>query len=738
MNASTWSIYIFFALACAGILVPILGLVIARELRRQQVRLPAATRLEDVEHQLVFKQEELARLVASKHEELADLDQRIREMHGALAQRDQAEAEARIWLEKLDQARTELDGMAIRLQELEACKRELAKYHEDVASAQETLTAINAERNELGRQTQALKLQIERIEERRTHLNQDCETLEEKRRGLESVVEAFRRQERDLEGGVARLQQERDSTRKELDNITVELKDLRHERAELEAKLAEIKASIAGLSATESGLVSDVDELRKLSRDRKGEVATLERHRDELSRETQSMEASHKHLQEKLAEMTSALLSARKEEKNLDARLLGLKAEIAALEGSKAALNAYINRAHSTQSEQGTESLKDLLEPPACFKDNRSFGGPENELEALDRLRSRLDQLKLRFSHRTLNAFHTCLKIADISPLTVLAGISGTGKSLLPRQYAEAMGIHFIQLAVQPRWDSPQDLFGFYNYLEQRYKATELARAMVHLDYHNWKQQAEPYKNRMVLVLLDEMNLARVEYYFSEFLSRLEARGGDPKAREIELDLGHVRGDNGNRVYPVENLLFVGTMNEDESTQSLSDKVVDRANVLRFARPAQLAEKMAIDPGDQGAHNLLSLDTWRQWRREAPPPQHIDSLRDWIKRLNGALEGLGRPFGHRLNQAILAYVANHPEANTDTGVREAFADQLEFRIFPKLRGVEPDVGSNRDYLDEISKLLKDQLHDEILAGTFEEAATRELFVWSGVHREDRP
>jgi hypothetical protein len=55
-----------------------------------------------------------------------------------------------------------------------------------------------------------------------------------------------------------------------------------------------------------------------------------------------------------------------------------------------------------------------------------------------------------------------------------LAGVSGTGKSLLPRRYAEAMG--FLQIAVEPRWDSPQDLLGFYNYIEKNYRATDLAR----------------------------------------------------------------------------------------------------------------------------------------------------------------------------------------------------------------------------------------------------------------------
>src|SRR5262249_13581724 len=151
-----------------------------------------------------------------------------------------------------------------------------------------------------------------------------------------------------------------------------------------------------------------------------------------------------------------------------------------------------------------------------------------------------------------LHAFHTSLKTGDISPLTVLAGISGTGKSELPRHYADGMGLHFLLVAVQPRWDSPQDLFGFYNYLERRYKATELARALVQFELFNtagWDlpedAEIDDRSDRMLLVLLDEMNLARTEYYFSEFLSKVETRRmvnelkDEDRARaEIELDMG--------------------------------------------------------------------------------------------------------------------------------------------------------------------------------------------------------
>src|ERR1035441_2314743 len=99
-------------------------------------------------------------------------------------------------------------------------------------------------------------------------------------------------------------------------------------------------------------------------------------------------------------------------------------------------------------------------------------------------------------------------------------------------------------------------------------------------------------KDQMLLLLLDEMNLARIEYYFSDFLSRLEQRRGrkieDAQRRQevsLLVDAGSLPpGEAPRFIFPDFNVLFVGTMNEDESTQSLSDKVIDRANVLRIGR----------------------------------------------------------------------------------------------------------------------------------------------------------
>ncbi len=186
----------------------------------------------------------------------------------------------------------------------------------------------------------------------------------------------------------------------------------------------------------------------------------------------------------------------------------------------------------------------------AVFSHSEKKSRWNSETDALAALKSYLKHHGLKFHDRTLNAFHTSLKTTQSSPLVVLAGVSGTGKSELPRRYSEAMGMNFLNIAVQPRWDSPQDLFGFYDYLEQRFRPTELTRALIQMDPYwqednrGWQVEKKDELKRsnrsgeMLLVLLDEMNLARVEYYFSEFLSRLETRRGIDNLNDAASDSG--------------------------------------------------------------------------------------------------------------------------------------------------------------------------------------------------------
>jgi hypothetical protein len=318
-------------------------------------------------------------------------------------------------------------------------------------------------------------------------------------------------------------------------------------------------------------------------------------------------------------------------------------------------------------------------------------------------------------------------------------------------RYAEIMGMHRLVMAVQPRWDSPQDMFGFYNYLEKEYKATELSRSLVRMDLYNYKSKDFPMlnndwtKDRLLLILLDEMNLARTEYYFSEFLSKLELRRevSDPSIAykrsqaEIELDAGP--GKHRFRLWVGHNVFFVGTLNEDETTQTLSDKVLDRANVIRFGKPDEKAKASKHNAQVQApSEHYLSFKQWSSWLRDMDEgSKSYERVVGWTQRLNAALDRVGRPFGFRVQQAIGQYVANYPRVDDGENYKLAFADQVEQKIMTKLRGIDIGEMNANECLDEVEAII-DELGDNELGDSFASARTESnnfgMFQWRGVTR----
>jgi predicted nucleic acid-binding Zn-ribbon protein len=554
------------------------------------------------------------------------------------------------------------------------------------------------------------------------------------------------------------------------------LKALMAELARAGKDVAAEEAKVVSLATQKAELTASVDDLTQRFKQLQQDITDRTLHLNgvqndinlrtiDLDRLKATQEATEKiaakakeALDQKLNELDAAkraLADTENQKASLEQEVIRLKAELQSLETWRNTLTALLQkieadlkRVHPPAS--GEDRYRDLWEPlPFAPLPTRTISKDKAkgaEDKALQATAAYLESHGLQYPKRVLHAFHAALKTADMSPLVVLAGISGTGKSLLPKRYSESMGIHMVSLAVQPRWDSPQDLFGFFNHLEGRYKATELARAMVQFERYNrpsWnlpKDWNHSRDDRMLLVLLDEMNLARVEYYFSEFLSKLETRRSilntesDARSRdpvEIALDTGSLReGEHNIRLYPGRNLLFTGTMNEDESTQSLSDKVLDRACVLRFGRPAKMASVQAPTPL-AAEKDGLAYDTWRAWCEYDLSSTDEKKVNAWIGELNDAMEQIGKPFAHRVHQAILSYAGNYPrEANR---VQLAMADQIEQRIMPKLRGLE--LEGNQEALDAIKKVIK-QADDAALMKAFEAAAEHHsgTFLWRGLDR----
>ncbi len=336
------------------------------------------------------------------------------------------------------------------------------------------------------------------------------------------------------------------------------------------------------------------------------------------------------------------------------------------------------------------------------------------EIAWLDGIVERCATAGMRFPRRLVHAFHTSLKSAELSPITVLAGVSGTGKSELPRLYSRFGGFGFLSLAVQPNWDSPQSLFGFFNSVDNRFNATTLLRGLAQSQYSPDSEHPHGFADRPLLVLLDEMNLAYVEQYFSDILSKLEQRRGEADVF-LDLDLGAGMAPYSLRLG--RNVLWVGTMNEDETTKALSDKVIDRSNLLYFPRPRTLHGRKDMTLGPE--ERLLPMETWNSWIRVGGVLDEAvqDRLRTALERINGHLENVGRALGHRVWQSVVSYVSNHPDVlvakeNKDEealkrATARAFEDQLVQKVMPKLRGIETSGNSKRLCLEPIGKELAD-------------------------------
>ena len=370
-----------------------------------------------------------------------------------------------------------------------------------------------------------------------------------------------------------------------------------------------------------------------------------------------------------------------------------------------------------------------------------------NEIKFVNQIWQQCEKYGFTFNKRIIYAFHTALKISDWSIITVLAGVSGTGKSELPRLYSAFGGLNFISVPVQPNWDSQESMLGYFNSIDNRFDAQPLLRFLAQVT-----DKEEKVSNFMSLILLDEMNLAHVEYYFAEFLSKLELRRGTMAKNlpSIEIKIGA-----GIKPFNLElsrTLLWTGTMNQDETTKSLSDKVLDRGIVINFPRPTKLSTRENMKPLrdfiKDSNRPMLSKNVWNGWivRELGEMPnvmkEEIKKCKSIVDNINKELKHCGRALGHRVWQSIEYYIVNHPFVNMakkneddETTLKEcirfAFEDQIVQKIMPKLRGVET-TGNGKKALEGIKAILtsNDEFSSLLEDFKFAEEIGYGQFIWS--------
>jgi hypothetical protein len=649
------------------------------------------------------------------HATLADRREEVRAMNRETEAAIVSYAEAK---RDLDERQEALDLVQAKLDRADRLVTQIAAMTEEHDTLSRKLTEVHDELRDLREEklrAEELRGKVEKLEREDARLTGTIEAATEQLATLLSRTEVEERRVAEAQAGNAQ-------TMAQAEAMAVEIRQRLAQNAELDDQRTRLEALVAQLESEADSLEGVIERVQQEER----RLVDTQAANSEAIAKAEALAMEIRQATTRHAELEQSRNTA-------EARLAHLHGEIARATGKN-------------PDGEAADPLEDLKVLPPVLAQLAKLPVREIELEsaALHRVSTHMQALGLEYPKRVINAFHTAMKVNETSQMAVLAGISGTGKSQLPRRYAEAMGIGFLQVPVQPRWDSPQDLMGFYNYIEGRFRPTDMARALYHLDAYNGPKESDALQDRMMMVLLDEMNLARVEYYFSDFLSRLESRpsanqadtAASRKDSEIELELPMPKGQSTPRIFPGYNVLFAGTMNEDESTQSLSDKVVDRANVLRFAAPKTI--KQGVGKGTQAKPEALSRKRWGAWVHGLDALGHEkQQVTDHVERMVGFMRQLQRPMGHRLGRAIMAYVANYPKNEGRTDLNTALADQVEMRLLPKLRGIEMDAAEA--FLTDLAIYVEDDLHDHDLATAIRESTEQAQagtgqFVWRGVTR----
>ena len=224
---------------------------------------------------------------------------------------------------------------------------------------------------------------------------------------------------------------------------------------------------------------------------------------------------------------------------------------------------APIANPDAPKEENNTEVVNPDARPPLDYEQFKRLAFE---------FQSYLCHQKYYFKINTLRSFIAGLAAAR---LILLQGLSGTGKSTLPRVFLEYVGGKAYFFPVQATWRDRSDITGYYSDFTGQFKETELLKHLYEASYT---------PETCNLMVLDEMNISRVEYYFADFLSIFEYPSADWVVPLMQVKPGTVLPkyiENGMVRIPV-NTWFVGTVNIDDSTFTITDKVYDRAIAIDF------------------------------------------------------------------------------------------------------------------------------------------------------------
>lgn len=358
----------------------------------------------------------------------------------------------------------------------------------------------------------------------------------------------------------------------------------------------------------------------------------------------------------------------------------------------------------SASDDKVRKNVSASFEIPAYLSNASVLDGDLKEQAFFERFTGVVEQSGFTFRSLDLQRFHLSVKCGDI---TVIGGPSGTGKSSLPALYAQALlgdeADHgrpgCLMVNINPSWMDTRDLVGHLNTLDGRFYPAE-SGLYQHLVFAQKEHALRGPATGLYLTCLDEMNLSQVEHYFSDFMMVLERSGA---ARRIQCFSRESAGEHccfrDHGVVSLSPALrFVGTVNFDETTRLLSDRFLDRVNLIRLTSAGLPSVVGAGGTLAKANGRMVTLADFEGWHTDSALPAELGSLLDQMRPLLGKM---GCPISPRAYRGICRFVGS---AVSIMNPEKAFEVQVAQRIIPRIRSLL--TNRQLDGLDELMQLLR--------------------------------
>ncbi len=263
-----------------------------------------------------------------------------------------------------------------------------------------------------------------------------------------------------------------------------------------------------------------------------------------------------------------------------------------------------------------------------------------------------------------------------VSKTMILQGMSGTGKTSIVLAFERFIGNPLDPIAIQPMWKERSDLVGYFNEFTKKFNETLLLEELYESNFDD----------KIYIIILDEMNIARVEYYFAEFLSLLEYNDESQRVIEVTNDVwaSDPKKLKEGKLKIGKNVYFLGTANNDESTFAISDKVYDRSMIINLNKKAERFRSEKVNPIHISNTDFLKLF---KDAKDNFSLKEKEELERTIEKINNILfTNLKISFGNRMSMQLNDYVPYYVACGGDK--TEAIDDFVCKKILRKVEALD--------------------------------------------------